>query len=275
MELSWLVKTVGVLVLGYLLVVAGCAAFQRSLLYFPASALPTPTAAGAGYMREVSLQTVDGLSLIAWYVPAREDRATIVYFHGNAGSIADRVGKTRAFVEAGYGLLLVEYRGYGGNPGSPSEDGLYADGEAAYRFLLEQEGLSPDSLVLLGESLGTGVAVWLAHRVPVGGVMLEAPFTSVPDVAQRAYFFLPARHLVRDRFDSLSRIADIGAPLLVVHGEQDSVVSVDFGRALFAAARPPKQAHFLEGAGHNDMPAYGLIDLELAFLEALAAGEVR
>ena len=275
MEMSGLAKTVLVLGIAYVLVVAGCAAFQRSLLYFPASELPPRSAVGAEHMREVHLDTDDGLSLISWYAPAQSGQATIVYFHGNAGSIANRMHKTRAFTAAGYGLLLVEYRGYGGNPGSPTEDGFYADARAAYSFLHDSEDFHPSAIVVLGESLGTGVAVWLAHNRPVGAVILEAPYTSIPDVAQRAYFFLPARPLVRDRFDSLSRIAEIAAPLLIVHGERDSVIAVDFGRTLFDAAREPKEAHFLEGAGHNNMPDFGLVEIELDFLRRLASDEVN
>lgn len=256
----------------YAVIVAGCTVFQRSLMYFPATGLPSPAEAGAADMSVVRYSTDDGLTLVAWYVPAREGRATILYFHGNAGSIAHRVDKTRPLVAAGHGLLLVEYRGYGGNPGSPTEDGLYADAEAAYRFLVDEQGVSPARIAVLGESLGTGVAVWLAQQKPVGAVLLEAPYTSVADVAQRTYFFLPAKLLVHDRFASIERIAAIDAPLLIVHGLRDTVIGVDFGRSLFAAAVEPKEGHFLPGAGHNDMPAFGLLDLELRFLERYLSG---
>lgn len=264
--MSWMIKAAGILLLCYALVVAGCAVFQRSLLYFPGSSLPSPAEAGAPDMHPVTLRTADGLDLVAWYAKARDGKPTIAYFHGNAGTIAYRTGRTQALREAGYGLLLVEYRGYGGNPGSPSEEGLYADADAAYAFLTEGEGIDPGQIVLKGESLGSGPAVWLARKTKVAAVMLEAPFTSVTDVGQRAYFFLPVRLLATDRFESVERIADIEAPLLIVHGAEDNVVSVDFGQALFRAAVEPKTLHVIDGAGHNNLPDFGLAELELQFL---------
>lgn len=272
MELSWLLKVAGTLLVCYALVVAGCATFQRSLLYFPGPELPAPAEAGAADMRPVTLNTADGLALTAWYAPAAENRATIAYFHGNAGNIAYRVDKTRALRQSGYGLLLVEYRGYGGNPGSPTEDGLYADAEAAYAFLTRTQGIAPERIVLKGESLGSGVAVWLAQKVDVGAVMLEAPYTSITDVAQRAYFFLPVRLLAKDRFEAVDRIADIDAPLLIVHGNRDRVIDVEFGQALFAAAVEPKTLRIIQGGSHNDLPAFGLEEIELDFLARVYAG---
>ena len=264
--MALLLKLCGVLLLCYALLVGGCAVFQRSLLYHPGGALPDPAEAGATGMQVVKLTTADGLALAAWYAAARPGQGTIVYFHGNAGSIVGRLDKTRAFVEAGYGLLLVEYRGYGGNPGNPTEDGLYADARAAYGFLIGTEGIDPRRIAVLGESLGSGVAVWLAHGQPVGAVILEAPYTSIADVAKRTYFFLPVDLLLRDRFDTIARIAAIDAPLLLVHGERDRVIPADLGREVFAVAREPKEGHFLPGAAHNDMPRFGLIELELDFL---------
>lgn len=273
MDMSSIMKAAVVLLICYALVVAGCAVFQRSLLYFPGPALPSPAEVGAPEMRLVALNTADGLELTAWYVEARDDKPTIAYFHGNAGNIAHRIAKTQELRKAGYGLLLVEYRGYGGNPGSPSEQGLYADGEAAYAFLTESEKIDPRRIVLKGESLGSGIAVHLAQRKQVAAVMLEAPFTSITDVAQRAYFFLPVRLLATDRYESIDRIADIQAPLLIVHGARDHVVSLDFGQALFRAAVEPKTLHVIDGAGHNDLPEFGLAELELQFLAQVFAAD--
>jgi fermentation-respiration switch protein FrsA (DUF1100 family) len=259
--------TCGVLV-AYAALAAGYTVIQRYLMYFPDGSLPSPGDAGAPGFQAVTIRTVDGLALVSWYRPAKKGFDTIVYFQGNGGNISHRIYKTLPLVEAGYGLLLVGYRGYGGNPGKPSEDGLYHDGRAAIAYLQEQ-GVPNERLVVLGESLGTGVAVRMAWETRVRAVILEAPYTSTVDVGQAAYFFLPVGLLMYDRFPSIDLIAEIQAPLLVIHGEADKIIPTRFGRKLFRTARQPKEAHFLPGAGHNDMVDYGLMDIELKFLAGL------
>jgi len=262
------VKILGLVLVAYAALVAGCTMIQRSLMYFPDSNLPMPGDVGAPRFQVVNYRTSDGLELVSWYRPAKKGRATIVYFQGNGGNISHRIFKTRALFEAGYGLLLVGYRGYGGNPGQPTEDGLYNDGRAALAYL-QGQGLPNERLVLLGESLGSGVAVRMATETKARGVILEAPYTSTVDVGQTAYFFLPVKMLMYDRFPSIEIIKNIQAPLLVVHGEDDKVIPVRFGRRLFQAAAQPKEAHFLPGAGHNDLLEHGLTDIELRFLAGL------
>jgi hypothetical protein len=261
-------KILGLALVAYAALVAGCTMIQRSLMYFPDSNLPEPGGAGAPGFQAVTIRTADGLNLVSWYRPAAKGFATIVYFQGNGGNISHRMFKTRALFEAGYGLLLVGYRGYGGNPGSPSEDGLYHDGRGAMDYL-QGQGLPTERLVLLGESLGSGVAVRMATEYQVKALMLEAPYTSTVDVGQAAYFFLPVKMLMYDRFPSIDIIGDIQAPLLVVHGEQDNIIPTRFGRRLFKAAQQPKEGHFLPGAGHNDLFEHGLVDIELDFLKRL------
>ncbi|MBT3332132.1 MAG: alpha/beta hydrolase [Rhodospirillaceae bacterium] len=261
-------KIIGLALVAYAALVAGCTMVQRSLMYFPDDALPSPSDAGAPGFQVVTLRTTDGLALVSWYQPAKKGFATIVYFQGNGGNIAQRIYKTLPLVRAGYGLLLVGYRGYGGNPGKPSEEGLYEDGRAALAYLQEQ-GLPHERLILLGESLGTGVAVRMAWETSVRAVILEAPYTSTVDVGQAAYFFLPVGLLMYDRFPSVDLIAEIKAPLLVVHGEADRIIPTRFGRRLYRAASQPKEAHFLAGASHNDMVEFGLLDIELRFLAGL------
>jgi len=244
---------------------------QRSLMYFPDRGAPDPGVAGVPEMQQVTLDTSDGLKLLSWYRPAGEGRETIVYFHGNGGNIAGRGYKIKPYLNAGYGVMLVEYRGYGGNPSSPNEAGLYADGRAALDWL-EAGGVPSEHTVLYGESLGTGVAVQLAGERQPAALVLEAPFTSASDVAAAAYWFLPARLLIKDRFDSIAKIGDIKAPVLLVHGERDRVVPVRFGRRLFGAANEPKQGVFLPDGHHNDLPEHGLMSEVLAFLEGLSKG---
>ncbi|MDE0056595.1 MAG: alpha/beta hydrolase [Defluviicoccus sp.] len=252
-------------VVGYALLTGGLYLGQRRLLYSPDRAPPDLALAGLDGMEPAALATDDGLSLLAWYAPARgTGKATLVYFHGNAGHIGHRAGKVRPYLDAGHGVLLVSWRGYGGNDGSPTEDGLYRDGRAAFAFL-DRLGVASETTVVYGESLGSGVAVQMARERRVAGVVLESPYTSIPSVAAHHYWYLPAAWLVRDRFDSLSKIGGIGAPLLVLHGERDRVVPVEFGRELFAAAREPKTWRGFAQAGH-DLYASGAADAVLAFL---------
>lgn len=269
---------VGLVVAGYVALVGGMYTFQRSLLYLPSTATPSPAASGVPEMTPVTLETADGLRLTSWYAPAEEDRETMVYFHGNGGHIGYRGDKVRPYLDAGYGMLLVSYRGYGGNPGSPSEDGLYADGRAAMAFLAER-GVEPGETVLYGESLGSGPAVQIALEHaragrPVAAAVLEAPFTSAVDVGAGHYPWAPVRWLMKDRFDSQSKIAGIQAPVLIVHGGRDRVVPFRHGEALYATAVAPKESFWIPEAGHNDLYAFGASSRILEFLAVFPESQI-
>jgi len=254
---------------GYLLLLALMFLFQRRLMYHRGRRRPDRAEAGAEDMAEVRLATADNLSLLAWYKEAAPGRPTVVLFHGNAGNIGHRAGKLRPLLDAGHGLLLVEWRGFGGNRGRPYELGLFTDGRAALDFLATRNVPRPLT-VLYGESLGTGVAVRMAGDTRMGGLILEAPFTSTVDVAARLYWYLPVRHLLLDRYESHKRIASVGCPLLVLHGERDRVVPIGLGRALFARAREPKEAWWCKEAGHLDLYDHGAADVVLRFLDRIA-----
>lgn len=258
--------TLGSALVAYSALVGALYVFQRHLLYFPFGGRPELGPLAALGVGEVSLRTADGLSLLSWYLAPGDGRPVIAYFHGNGGHIGYRAERLRGFARYGYGCLMVEYRGYGGNPGSPSEAGLYADGEAALGFLKDC-GVARNRLVLYGESLGSGVAVSLAARNEVAALILEAPFTSIADIAQYHYSFVPAAALVRDRFDSLSRIGEIKAPILVLHGERDRVVPIRFGRALFDAASEPKEFWVVPQGEHEDLAHFGALRAVRDFLE--------
>jgi uncharacterized protein len=239
---------------------------QRRLLYRPHGARPALGDLAALGAREVELVTADGLRLISWYRSPRPHRPVMAYFHGNGGNIGYRRDRLRYFAGHGYGVLLAEYRGYGGNSGEPCESGLFRDGEAALDFLAD-DGVAHDRVVLWGDSLGSGVAVHLAATRRAGALVLEAPFTSVAACAQRHYPFIPAICLVHDRFDSLARIADVRAPLLILHGERDRVVPVRHGRRLLAAANPPKEGWFSRHASHENLAQFGALDVAVSFIE--------
>jgi len=255
-------------IVGAYAIVAGLMfALQRRLIYLPDRSLPSPAEAGVPEMAAVVYATADALSLTGWLAaPPSPRQPLLVYFHGNAGNIADRAEKVRPFLDAGFGVLLAGYRGYGGNPGRPSEAGLLADGRAALDHLAEG-GFAPDRTVLYGESLGSGIAVALAAERRFGALVLEAPFTSIVDVAAGAYPWLPVRLAMIDRFDSLARIKSVGAPKLILHGELDRTVPVRLGRRLLDHADEPKSGRFFPHAGHTDLHDHGAVADVLVFLE--------
>lgn len=257
----------------YLAIVALMYANQRRLMYMPGPPPPAPSVLGFSEVAAVTAETSDGLKLMSWYAPASSGRPTVLYFHGNAGSFAHRETKVTPFLSHGLGIVLAGYRGYNGNPGTPTEEGLYADARAAVAVLADR-GVAPGDIVLYGESLGTGIATRLAVDLavagtPVLGVVLESPFLSMAAAAQARYPWLPARWLVKDRFDNRSRIADMAAPLLVLHGRRDAVVPFAQGQALFAAAAEPKEARWFDDAGHTNLFDHGAAEATLDFIAGL------
>ena len=262
------------ILIGYGIIVALLFLFQRNLIYFPSSHRPEPADYTVPEMTVHMLETADNLELLAWYrAPQGPDAPVIVYFHGNAGHIGYRGAKVRPYLDAGYGVLLPSWRGYSGNAGAPSEKGLYADGRAALAFLSEQ-GIPSARWVLYGESIGSGVAVELARtraqgEEPVGAVVLESPFTSLEDMAAFHYPWVPMRWLMRDHYNSLSKITAIGAQLLILHGERDRIVPPSFVRRLAEAANEPNKMKVITGAGHNDLYDFGAPGVVLEFLSEL------
>ncbi len=244
---------------------------QRRLIYFPAQDLSDPTGVLPG-VEEVTLPTADDLSLAAWFVPAATEQArgTVLVFNGNAGNRADRTPLAASFAGQGFAVLLVDYRGYGGNPGSPSEEGLAADARAALAYVRARPGLDTDRLVYFGESLGAGVAVGLAADSEPAALVLRSPFTSLPDVASTHYPFLPTSLLLRDRYPNLERIRGIDSPVMVIAGSEDGTVPVEQSRAVYEAVPGRKELLVLDGADHNDFALTAgprLVDEVVAFLD--------
>jgi fermentation-respiration switch protein FrsA (DUF1100 family) len=237
---------------------------QRSLMYFPETIHTTPVAAGLPAAEEVSLKAADGVPIAVWNVPPQDGKPVILYFHGNGGALHYRVARFHALIANGIGLVALEYRGYGGLSGKPSEQGLIADAEAAYAFAVAR--YPAQQIVLWGESLGSGVAVALAAEKPVGRVILEAPFTSALAVGQERYWYLPVRLLMKDQFRSDERIGKVTAPLLILHGVHDRTIPYAMGEHLFELANKPKHiVRFLDG-GHEDLDANGALDAVGRFL---------
>ncbi len=234
----------------YIVAVFGMYAFQRKLQYHAENKGLTPGSVGVVGAAVETLTTPDGEKIIVWYAPAAEGKPTILYFHGNAGEIGDRPLRFNYYHSRGFGVAYVSYRGYGGSTGSPTEQGLLTDAMTAYDWLITK-GIAPQSIALLGESLGSGVAVQIAARKQVGAVALNAPYTSAADVAARIYWWLPVNLLMRDQFRSIDFIVKVTAPLLVVHGDRDILIPVEFGKKLFAAANEPKELEIVQGFGHE------------------------
>lgn len=236
----------------YLALLAAIYLLQRHLLYHPSRAQASPEEVGLSGVEVINLAMQPGEKLIAWYAPAKGNQPTILFFHGNAGDIAGRSERFAYYQQAGYGVMFLSYRGYGASTGSPSETGLISDANAAYDWLIKQN-ISPTKIVLVGESLGTGVAVQLAAHKPVGAMALEAPFTSTADVARLSYWWLPVGLLMKDQFKSIDYLKDVHAPLLVSHGTDDRLIPVEMGKALYAAANEPKEFVALANGTHGSI----------------------
>ena len=224
--------------------------FQRHLMYSPLKTRPTLIDYQATDLSEVTLSTQDNLSLLSWYRPALAHQPTVLLLHGNAGHIGGRMPLARQFISSGFGVFLLEYRGYGGNPGSPTETGLYDDARTAMHFL-QKQGIPLDQIVVYGESLGTAVATQVATEYPVGCVVLQSPLTSMSSLARLHYPWLPIKPI--DKYDSLSRITQIHTPLLVLHGKSDTLVPFDEGNTLFTNANETKTFIAIENKGHSDL----------------------
>ena len=225
---------------------------QRSLLYFPGRTyVPLSQARANPAFQEFAVTTSDGIDLRGWYAPATTKPYTIVFFHGNADSLRTAAPVANPYIAAGYGFLVTTYRGYSGMPGRPTEAGLYKDARA-YLQGLAGKGIASSSIVLFGQSLGTGVAVQMATEFQVRGVMLLAPFLSIPKLAGIHFPFFPASLLVLDRFDNEKKIGSIHSPLLIANGDRDQVVPPSHGARLYELANQPREFHSFPGRGHND-----------------------
>jgi fermentation-respiration switch protein FrsA (DUF1100 family) len=257
-----------IVALGYLGVVAVLYFKQREMLFpIPTVARTAPDAAGFPQAEEHLLATDDGENVSVWHVPAKPGRRVVLYFPGNGDSLAGSAGRFRDIVSDGTGLIALSYRGYAGSSGQPSEHGLLSDAAATYAFAASR--YETGRMIAWGYSLGTGVAVALAADHPFAGLILEAPYTSITDVAAAAFPYLPVRLLLKDRFGSDSRIQRVTAPLLIVHGTEDTTVPITFGERLFGLAHEPKQFVRLVGAHHDDLDNFGAIETARQFIAGL------
>jgi pimeloyl-ACP methyl ester carboxylesterase len=260
--LKWLLVAVAV---GYGGFVVLLFIFQRTMMYpVPQTTRTAPAAAGFPQAQEIVLDTEDGEKVIAWHVPPQGGKPVVIFFHGNGEVLAWREPRFRRLTADGTGLIALSFRGYGGSTGSPTEAGLLHDGAAAYRFAAAH--YPPERIVPWGYSLGSGVAVAVAAEHPVGKLILEAPYTSMADIAAAMFPFVPVRWLVRDQFRSDERIAKIKVPVLVMHGDKDSVIAMSFGEKLFALVQGRKRLVRFPLGTHVDLDDHGAIDAVHAFV---------
>jgi len=265
--MQWMIWLTGGAIAVYLVALVPLVVMQRRLLYFPRPLAGPPANWGLPNAAALELVTALGDPLVAWYEPAASaDKPLIVFFHGNGGNLADRVDLFRRFAAEGWGYLAIDYEGYGGSPGKPSEPALMRDGEAAYAKGIAL-GYPAGRIVLFGESLGSAIAVRLAAAHPVGAVILDSAFSATVDVAAAHYWMFPVRLLVLDQFRSEDAIARVVAPKLFLHASDDPIVPIRFSRRLFAKAGQPKT--FIEVGGRLHIVADVAFDGIKAWLEAL------
>ncbi|VAX30507.1 hypothetical protein MNBD_NITROSPIRAE01-742 [hydrothermal vent metagenome] len=239
----------------FIIFASGC---SKNFVYYPEKELiSSPSNAGLDF-KDLSLTTEDGVKINAWYVPYRDSEGVLLWFHGNAGNMGNRVNLLkRLHEELKINILLVDYRGYGKSEGEISEEGTAKDALAAYDYLLTRRDINLKQIFIFGRSLGSAVAVRLASEVQSAGLILEAPFTSVRDMVSEVLPWLPFKGLISIKYDSLSKIKSVKIPLLIMHGDQDKVIPYKQGEALFAAANTPKTFYTVKGAAHNNAHIVG------------------
>lgn len=260
--------------MAYVLIILGIAlAFllylklmEKRMIYFPTRALDWTPKESKLESEDLRLRCADGVTIHGWFIPANGARATVLFLHGNAGNISHRVDKIQILHDLRLNVCIIDYHGYGQSEGSPGEKETYLDADAAYEWLTRERKIAPKQLVVWGESLGGGVATYLAAKREVGGLILESTYTTLPDVGKSAFPFLPTKLIMATQYDSIGRIKQIHAPVLSLHSPNDEVIPHRLGRRLFEAANEPKTFVDLKG-DHNG----GFLISGKAFPDAIQA----
>jgi hypothetical protein len=266
-----LVRTLAIVASVVAVAIALLWVFQRRLIYFPDTTAVPPAETALPGAKDVTLKTSDGLELGAWHVPAGDGGrdVTVLIANGNAGNRASRAPMAAELAAAGFDVLLFDYRGYGGNPGSPNSDGLVRDARAALTYLVNEADVPADRIIYFGESLGAGVVTALAHTEPPAGLLLRSPFESLTAVGRHHYPFVPVGALLRDEYPVASLVAGIDVPTTVVFGSDDTIIPPDQSRAVAQVAAGDVDVVEIDGAGHNDEVMFTGPEL-IAAVEALA-----
>jgi uncharacterized protein len=246
-----LITAVIALSLGYLGLVAFVYVRQPKMIYFPTKEIDQTPAAIGLFFDEVRLKTADGLSLSAWYIPAPDARAFLLFCHGNGGNISHRLDSIRIFHDLGLSVLIFDYRGYGRSEGAPTEKGTYLDAEAAWNFLVKEKGVDPARIVVFGRSLGSAVAAELALRRRAGALIIESGFSSISDIGRTYYPFMPVSLITRFHYATVDKVGSLALPKLFIHSPEDEIIPYDQGIKLYERAAEPKEFLTLRG-GHNE-----------------------
>lgn len=239
------------LALGYLLLVGFVYLRQGSMVYYPTKDIEgTPADIGLKY-EELTLTTKDNIKLLAWYVPAKDERGVLLFCHGNAGNISHRLDSIRIFHDLGLSVLIFDYRGYGRSEGSATEEGTYLDAESAWEYLVNVKGARPEKIMLFGRSLGSAVAAELALKQPAAGIIIESGFKSIPALGAKFFPYLPVRLISRFQYSTIDKVSRINIPKLFIHSPQDEMIPYEHGAELFKNAAEPKEFLQIRG-GHNE-----------------------
>jgi len=240
-----------ILVTAWLLLTILLYVFQPKFIYFPHRTLSfTPAAIGLSY-EDITFTSSDGLTLHGWHIKHDDPVATLLFFHGNAGNISHRLDSLQIFHRLGLSVFIFDYRGYGQSEGQASEKGTYLDAEAAWNYLIKEQGIDSKKIIIFGRSLGAAIAAWLAEKHTPAALMLESAFSSIVDIAKHYYPYLPIKWMLRIHYPTIDRIKNIDCPLLVIHSPNDEIIPYKFGQRIFTAARQPKTFLEIRG-GHND-----------------------
>ena len=232
--------------------------FQRKIIFNKSNAPKAPSYYNLTNVKEIKIKTTNNISLLAWFFNGKKNKPILIYFHGNSFDIGERSYRLKRYNDAGFSTLIVAWRGYSGNEGTPTEKNLYADGDSTIQWILKNTHFKIKDIINYGESLGTGVAVELNLKYNFLCTILEAPFTSIADVALRRYKIYPTKLLVRDKFDNYEKIHQIKSPLLVISGKRDEIVPHQHSVALIGKAKEPKKTLFLDEAMHNNLYDFGI-----------------
>ena len=257
-----------ILFLVYFLVLVYLYFFQRNLIYHPNENNYSNDELKVN-VEKIKVKTKDGIDLLGWYHEKNlKEFKTLLFFHGNAGSLENRIHKLNRFGEMKINFLIIAWRGFSGNKGKPSEKGLYEDGQSAIQWLLEK-GLNEKDIIIYGESLGTGIATHLSQNKDFAGVILETPFTSMVDAAKTFYPYIPVNLLLKDKFKNEDKVKNINSPILIMHGEVDQIVPFAMGKRIFEVANEPKFSYFTKHDNHMMEYDENLLKALNSFLKSL------
>ena len=232
--------------------------FQRRILFNVSSYPGKPSNYGLNLTKEVNILTEDKINLLSWYNKLDEKLPLLIYFHGNSFNIGDRAYRIKRYIDQNWNVLIVSWRGFGGNKGKPTENNLYKDGEAVLKWVSKNTNFNHNQIVVYGESLGTGVAVELGTKYKFLSIVLEAPFTSIYEIAKKRYKIYPVKYLVKDKFDNFSKIDKLKSPLLIISGKKDEIVPHNHSLKLLNKAKVIKKGVFIDEAIHNNLYDFGI-----------------